>query len=375
MKKFIALITLCLSLGFTACGEEEQPTGNSGSANTSQESQEASKPAVIEAKPEVINASWDSGLIQINDTLVQLPMHLSDWLALGFDYNVWTITKDGTKEHLFAPDEHIKLELLVDCEPICITSDLKNTTDSYATAEECDPLIETLTIASKDVLMNKMFFPGNLTFDSSLKELEGAFGKPGEIEDSLTYSSFCNRYGVFTWYTNCGLYAWVDKNTQKISQIKIGKNIDSCKYDELISAEHNVVPSSWGTTPKPITFSWFPEYRTDDNLKNNIYSIVEYNGTKYMLTLESNLFQKNKKNDSYFDPVIFEEVDENGAIRRITSRNADHTYGLIYASDNFCYMGTFKYQNLTHVDEDADTLHKNFEEVAITLVRSIYVPD
>ena len=139
MKKFIiSIVTLCLIFSLTSCGNDaDKPITEQDletwtekefedallsleaadeSADAANQETAALAGGLFEAKQEIIDAAWDSGLVQINDKLIQLPIHLSEWVDLGLDYEVEYGNK--SKDFLFTQDERVMLELVVNGETL-----------------------------------------------------------------------------------------------------------------------------------------------------------------------------------------------------------------------------------------------------------------
>ena len=117
-KLLFAIAIMCLAFCMTACGDdrsskddvetrderddekddkkdsEKDSKKDSKESDDEEESKdgffdtEKEEEAIIkedgtyEAKQEIIGATWDSGLIQINDKILQYPFHLSEWTTV-----------------------------------------------------------------------------------------------------------------------------------------------------------------------------------------------------------------------------------------------------------------------------------------------------
>ncbi len=101
MKKLLlSIITLCMICSLSSCGDNEDKPKESDLDNWNEKDFEdalnaldsadkssgtpapaatASPEASYEAKQEIISASWDSGMVQIDDMLIRLPIRLNDW--------------------------------------------------------------------------------------------------------------------------------------------------------------------------------------------------------------------------------------------------------------------------------------------------------
>ena len=138
MKKFKLLVLgLCLALSLTACGSEEKTLSDYTEEELAELSDEEleelmeaemerleaeekeakedkedkksgkeSKKSAKSAEPmqEILDAQWYSGLIQIGDTLIELPIQFSELLDMGFEYELYAKEHEmdeRSKDYLF----------------------------------------------------------------------------------------------------------------------------------------------------------------------------------------------------------------------------------------------------------------------------------
>lgn len=231
MKKVLLLSILCLCLGTVACSKGSdtvtavKPEGGNNDVTTeanddattdtndgenNEPSQEEPTTSVedIVAKDEIVNASWDSGLVQINDTIIQLPANLSTFVDAGLDYEIWIRKSKKEKTYLIAPDEEVLLRVIVGGQMIT-NFQVKNETNDFLEMADINPSIASLIVTDKPVNA-VMFFAGGLTFGDSYKLIVEKLGTAKEITKNMTYV-----YGSID--SGLGMEVGVDKNNQSIN--------------------------------------------------------------------------------------------------------------------------------------------------------------
>lgn len=137
-KPYLVVAAVCLLFSLTSCGNDagkpitEQDLENltekeleeallamesaEQAANAANQEMSVTMGSSFEAKQEILDAAWDSGLVQIDDKLVQLPVHLSEWVDMGLDYEVDFGHK--SKDYLFTQNELVRAELTYNGETV-----------------------------------------------------------------------------------------------------------------------------------------------------------------------------------------------------------------------------------------------------------------
>lgn len=372
MKKLLlSLLTLCLIFSLVACGEKnEQNTDNGSTSADSQDSLKEKKAVKNPDEPsqEIIDASWDSGLIQVDGKLVQFPFTLSDWVAMGFDYDLGELNKD----YLYAQNQQGAVRLLVNGEEF-ITYQFIKTTEGFETIEAMNPLIGGTGLLFIPPTNFSVFVPGGLTLGDPYQKIEEALGKPREISNTMTYT-----YGELPLLSNrgfqYGLSFGVDRNVQAISTIQIGKNINACPIESLTNITFENVPNRQTSDTHNVSLSWLPESQepTDafsHNAQRGARSAISYNNQTYfaefIFSLTSQKYAKSNEYSSYGDS-LFDETDENGMRRRLyyTGQN----YLAVCSNDFFVLEAKLNLKNAMDASEDTYTVLKDF---AIDFTKSI----
>lgn len=252
MKKVLLFMSiLCLCLGTVACGKNtdavaaakpesgnndvtteanDDATTDTNDGENNEPSQEEPTTSVedIVAKDEIVNASWDSGLVQINDKIIQMPQNLNDLVDLGFDYEIWLGKRaEAEKSYLMAPGERVRLSVNINGTEI-YSQMITNETDDFILMSDINPLINDIGIGSKPEGI-AMYFPGGLTFGDSYKLITEKFGKANEVTSDMTY-----RYGEWSYVvyidgsvTGNAMEISCDKNEQCISGFRIVRSLES----------------------------------------------------------------------------------------------------------------------------------------------------
>lgn len=391
MKKLLlSILTLYLVFSLAACGEDTEKTSDKESEKKTEKASDDSKEDKddkdssgfldslkdktdkgnsLEPKQEIIDASWDSGLFQINDTLIQLPIRLSEWMELGFDYNPVTNSKD----YLYNCGEYMGFDLLVNNEKICTIFNIERTDEGYGTLEETDPLIESVTLSSVNILTNKVYAPGNLQFGQSFKTIEETFGKPLLIEDVGYYPNekMEYRYGYVGEHAKgpeYGLYVGASKSTQEIEYFSVGKSMDSCSYDELVPINLPYKTLLWSPDYTHKFVHESQDYSNDDRIR----SVFEYNGQYYVLELSSGVSYGTPR--IYYDEIIYEETDENGVFRGVYTVSQGRQIQLYCQFNDRYFSGYLTIENISYVAEDEAPVKEKLKDLLIEIVKSVQLP-
>lgn len=374
MKKLLLpVLALCMVLSLTSCGNNaDEPTTEQDLDNWSEKEFEEALSAMdsadessgaadqgtaglagssFEAKQEIIGAAWDSGLVQIDDKLIQLPVRLSEWVDLGLDYEIESGSK--SKDFLFTQNERVSLNLMYNGEQVGSLVFTKQT-ETPETVEAMNPSIE--KISKKNNPENiKMYFPGGLTFGDPYASIEDKLGKAGEVDGNMTY-----RYGqIGSSQTDMhyGMEVYVDRNSQTVSGFEIGKSIQESARQNLSVISFEDVPNTQTSDIHNVTLLWAPEYKQIPGIlvsERCADSVINDNGKKYYVSLSfSMLAQKYASPYDYIeygDPIL-DTTDQNGINRRVY--NAGQAYIVACSTDVHIFKATISFKNLSDASEDA----------------------
>ena len=373
MKKFILSVTvLCLILSFTACGNDaDKPMSEKELENLTEkeleeallalESAEESANAAqqgtaaavgsFEAKQEIIDAAWDSGLVQIDDKLVQLPVHLSEWVDMGLDYEVDFGHK--SRDYLFTQNELVRAELMYNGETVG-NINLTKKTETPEPLADMDPMIEVITMRRKPDNIT-MYFPGGLTFGDPYGSTEEKLGKATSINENLTYMyGWSGDSQSDTYY---GIRVYVDRNTQTLSGFEIGKSIQESNREDLTTISFENVSNRQTSDIHNVSLLWAPVYKQVQGILANdrcVDSILNDNGRKYYINLDFSMLAQKYANPydylAYGDPIL-DTTDENGINRKIY--NAGYAYIVVCSTDVHIFKATVKFSALSDPSEDA----------------------
>lgn len=376
MKKLIAsILTLCTVVCFTACGGEADKTiteadletwseqdfedalealesAEASVENSSEAANDTIQEVSYEATEEIINAKWDSGLIQINDQLIQLPLHLSDLLALGYDYQIDLDSKS----------------LVANGENICYFS-FQKTTEGSETLESNNPLIEKIDITT-DLKSNRIWVPGGLTIGDSYELIEEKLGKATEIQNGFTY-----KYGHLSYSVPdlCyGMQVIANQNTQQIVSITVGKSLNENSINDLTTITFQDVPNVQTSDSHNVSLLLPPIYKQIPGVlvaQRIIGTVLDYEGTNYYMNFDFSFLGEKYANPyeflEYGDP-IWETTVENGMTRKIY--NAGYAYIIICSTDVHRFKAVVTFKNLE--DASADSL-AIFQDLVINIANSV----
>lgn len=386
MKKLLlSILTLCLAFSLVACGEKTiteadietwsdedfekalEELDDSEEAIDETEETTTTEVATPVAKQEIIDAGWDSGLIQINDKLIRFPFSLSDWVALGFDYELVTKSKD----YLFAQNDRDMVRLLVNGEQFCCYSFTK-TTEGFETIDAINPIIEETGLLDAAPKNYSIFFPGGLTFGDPYQNIEEALGKPRELTNTMTYNY--GQLGFSKFGLKYGISIGVNRNEQTIGTFQIGKNLNACKMEELTTITFENVPNIQTSDLHNISLSWFSESQEPTELimlapQRGARSVFSYNNQTYFAEVvfgfRAQKYASSYDYLSYADP-LFDETDENGMRRRLYK--TDYDYLVVCSTDTFILEANLNLKNAMDASEDTYAVLQDF---AIEFTKSI----
>lgn len=389
MKRFIlSIFTICLIFSFTACGDNADKSVTESdletwtekdfedallaldSADTSSDTQNQNPTAgdFYEAKPEIISAAWDSGLIQINDTLIQLPIHLNEWVDKGLDYEVDYGKK--SKDYLFNSGDMVYYSLILNGDTISSLF-FKKETEGFETLEDMNPLIESIEVTwiwkPEHITM---YFPGGLTFDDPYDSIEKSLGKATNVGESLTYMYGIDEHSsTDIFYGTC---VHVNRDSQTISGFKVGKGLPENNREDLTIISFEDVPNIQTSDTHNVTLLWVPEYKQVPwglNADRSTCSVLNYNGQKYFVSLSFSMLAQKYANpyeyNKYGDPVL-DLTDESGMSR--TVYRADSSYIIVCSTDEHIFKASIAFENMTDSSEDALTA---LQDLVIEIANSV----
>lgn len=374
MKKlFISVVALCMIFSLSACENDEKESSakpkqevNSGSdtgADSSGVSSGGTKVQLtdltgpFEAKQEIIDAAWDSGLVQIDDKLIQLPLYLDEWVDLGLDYEVDAgYGKDSSKDYLFAQNDKVTLKLMYKGDNIGIMT-FRKETETPETVKDMNPLIEEISIRP---IIGKpenitVYFPGGLEVGDPYTSIEQKLGKATEIDQYMNYKY--GQIGSVSSDLYYGMNVSVDKNNQVISGIAIGKSVSECDREDLTTISFENVPNMQTTEVHNVSLLWASEYKQIPGmLKNerNVDSVLNVNGKKYYMSLSFHILASKYVSEyayiSYGDPIL-DVTDENGVNRKVYV--TDYAYEVVCSTDVHVFEASISCTDLSDPSENA----------------------
>lgn len=389
MKKFLlSIITLCMIFSLSSCGGNEDKPRESDLDNWSEKDFEdaldaldsadkasgTSAPAAAaipeasyEAKQEIISASWDSGLVQIDDMLVQLPIRLNDWVALGLDYELDLGQK--SKDYLFTQNESVSLNLTYKGTQLGLLIFTKES-EAPETVKDMNPLIEKISIRRKPESIT-MFFPGGLTFGDPYSSIEEKLGKAAEIDGNLTH-----KYGqIGSSQTDLyyGMDVWVNKDTQAVSSFDIGKSIQETDRKNLSTISFENVPNVQLTSDTHnVTLLWMPEYKQIPAMLKagrRVDGILNDNGKKYYMSLSFSMLAQKYANPyeyiAYGDPIL-DAADEKGINHKVY--NTGDAFMIVCTTDMHIFSATVSLKDLSDASGDALA---DLQELVIEIANSV----
>lgn len=345
-KKVLAVVSACMLVMLAACGNADskpEVEGNpdvtvnedvnvdmeqdaSGDAQQGDKQESADSEPVVEgpvvytAKQEILDAEWHSGMIQVNDKLIQLPVSLSELLAMGFDY----VVDDGdkNKDYLFADGERINYNLLLDGKEVC-TQYCQYVGDKLVTLEEIDPKVESISFNGIKKTELTFFLPGGVTLNDTMQAVEEKLGEP--LEMTPNKYNFVYTYGRPSKVNDqceIGVSVNVNRDSQTVTSFQISRNVIPSKYEDFSADKILSVKNIQSEDVHDVQVLLPEEYLhsgNDARLKN-CETVFEKDGAFYWLKLDfAGTLQKyfNQFELQASGTLLYEDMDESGVSRKV----------------------------------------------------------
>lgn len=403
MKKLVlSVIALCMIFSLASCGNDADKPGtkkdpdnwtekdfedalnaldSAAKSSATPVPEATADPALsFEAKQEIIDAAWDSGLVQIDDKLIQLPLRLSEWVDMGMDYEVEFGNK--SKDFLFTQNERVALNLTYNGEELGSLIFTKQT-ETPETVQQMNPLIEQIYKRDQSKKIT-IYFPGGLTFGEPDVSIEEKLGKAAEAAGYTTYAyGQSGAVGEYMSYQ----YGWfgstqtdmhynmevsVDRNTQTVSGFGIGKSIQESDRKNLSTLSFENVPNIQTSDIHNVTLLWASEYKQIPGIVRDercAGSVLNDNGKKYYMSLSFSMLAQKYANPyeyiSYGDPIL-DTTDENGINRKVY--NAGYAYIVVCSTDVHIFKATIELKDMS--DSSADALAA-LQDLVIEIANSV----
>lgn len=389
MKKLVfSFIVLCMIFSLASCGNDADKPGTKKDPDnwTEKDLEDALKamdsaakttgtpvpeatvvPASsLEAKQEIIDAAWDSGLVQIDDKLIQLPLRLSEWVDLGLDYEIDYGRK--SKDFLFTQNERVVLNLTYNGEDLGSLIFTKET-ETPETVQQMNPLIEKISKMRESENI-KIYSPGGLTIGDPYASIEEKLGKPTEIDGYMTYKY--GQVGSSQTDMHYGMEVHVNRNTQTVSGFEIGKSIQESDRKNLSTLSFENVPNIQTSDIHNVTLLWASEYKQIPGMVRDARradSVLNDNGKKYYMSLSFSMLAQKYANPyeytKYGDPIL-DTTDENGLNRKVY--NAGYAYIVVCSTDVHIFKATIELKDMS--DSSADALAA-LQDLVIEIANSV----
>ena len=360
-RKGFTIAILCMLVLLAACGR----TGNKANGD--------SKLGEYSASQEILEAEWYSGLIQINDKVIELPVSFNELLDMGFDYQIDKGRKN--KDYLFAQWETASYDLMLDGKKV-FSQSLYYEEEELATLEQINPEIEYISGSEEETEGIVFFLPGGLTLGDAMAEVEEKLGEADETETQYGILTYTYGVPIKSSYEACefGVYVEVDRNTQTVSEFRTAKNVAASKLEDFVELDmKNVIEDYTNFTVQVL----FPkEHLVYGNDVSTDYwsALVEIDGDVFELRLQPSVYTK-ENFDKFQDSnqrahvLLYEDTDKNGVVRKVYDGRGEYIFGEIY-----CFSGSYVLQarvNLTpYSNKDADVA-KAFEAYMVDLGKMI----
>lgn len=316
-------------------------------------------PVVYTAKQEILDAQWQSGMLQVNDKVIQLPMSLSELLAMGFDYKI-----DGgnkKKEYLFAGGEVISYTLLLEGEEICYLN-YWYTGDGLATLEEINPKVEAIDYLPLLGTSKLTFFlPGGVTLGDTMQAVEEKLGEPLQLNsNAYAFEYIYGRVNKGIDQCEVGVRVTVSRDTQTVANFKVVRNVEVSKYESFSADIIATVQNLQSDDAHEVRYL-FPEehiYFGDYTAETAAETVFEKDGEVYWLKLSfTGLLQRYLGNYELLTggTLLYEATDENGMSCRV------YDSGYIYCfKEPFVLKLIVNMEPLSKKDADVNALYQEY---------------
>lgn len=365
-KLLVLLIGTMLIISSTGCKQktvvetiQEQPETED---TTTEQAEEV---VVINPKQEILDADWDSGLFQIEDKLIQLPIKLSELVDLGFDY---MINGEPDSENKLIGDKIYSIQVLYKGEIVFSQAGIQGE-QGLNRITDLDPEITQLNFT--EMIHDKLtiFAPKGIRVGSDFSEIEKKYGKCRVIQ-GLTY---CYGTGMMVGNDlNYGLEIKVDDSTGTVSNFNANFDTIFSKKDRLGEMEYEIKTTT--DEPYKMKFNYVEDsvLKREGTMYESLYTVLKRKGNLYQITLPLNSFQRKELVSEL--PGKKEEIynQKNGAgIRCRVFYYTEDNYFQLYCTDGtVVYNPVIRIQNLTKEMNNEDILD-TFENLVIDIGKSI----
>lgn len=359
--------------------DTNESSSPAAATNTSSETSAEENMPVVATK-EILDADYCSGLIQIDKHLIQLPVTLNELLDMGFDCMVTTSSTGSVlnpssyndKMCLISPDESYNFAIVYNGE-IITSKTYVNKSQKIQTITEINPTIYYLEFFSDRNFATKVWLPGGITLGAHYSNIESIYGTPRYLDSThMRYhygvTSQQERTNGITLDTpNVGMIIEVDKATQTINYLEIGKSADFSTFD---SFTEKTLPISnlLDRYPKEFTTLIAPNYFTDKNIVP--YMLIEHEGQKYILWFMVQFTDNTTLLPNDLEP-LYSVIEENGTKRELQKRVlADNQYLFRVEIGDYALIGFIFTKDLSEPVEQFVT-DDRFLDKMIEIVDSI----
>lgn len=385
MKKvFLAIIGICMIVGYSACGSSEKNTDKESAPNErvqnveereketesveTESTQEAEEEGVTyKPKQEILDAKHDSGLIQVNDQLIKLPIYLSELIAMGFDYDLDNGSRQ--KDYRFAANDNICMNLILGEDIFFAMNESNPSEEDGLTIEEIDPLIKNIQVAAN--AKNIIYYPGGVIIGGSAQTMHDNLGEPFEVATDA-YGRTVYTYGD---YSTEGMMVYVIEESQTVSLMNIRKTEEYVfnKVENFAPVTFENIQNTQDLTVwHNITMLYAPDYVVPSNKPVQEWNAyVEADNEKFLMSFSCvTTLQKyyNPMKHNFHGEALYEETDENGVIRRLYF--AESCYMIECVTDEYVFDGYITFENRTNHDIDP---YEKFKNLAIDIAASVEI--
>ncbi len=257
-----------------------------------------------EPMKEIMDANALSGVIQIEDKIVRLPITLSEMMELGFYYE----NSNGNNNTLIQPGESFYISLYYNGEKLDYLVG-ENDKEETLTIEQINPKKEYFEFR-EEPKNSTIYFPKGIVYGDSEEVIEERLGF-GCVNNSHTYV-----YGNNDSIT-LGMNIVGNEETNKIEYVKIAKSFEPHILDEFTMINIDNVKDKLTDESYQLSFGCFPNYYNDDR---RVLTFFNDNDMIYKITIEYEIMDINESKEfaKMEEDIFFDETDEKG-IRRVVA--------------------------------------------------------
>lgn len=300
---------------------------------------------------EILTASWSSGMLQVEDKVIQLPVRLSQLMQMGFTYENWS---GYSKDYLISQNSCAYIVLCYNGVQVSMVTVYNHTDMPLVTVEQIDPLITEFNIYSSAGKLD-IYFPGGIKLGDHFTTIQQKLGAAREISPyDLTH-----RYGtkIDGSGVDLGVEFGVDKRTQVINSMSVKKEVNVTTLDQMTPIALLNIANEQSDTRHNMAFLFMPEYLEEKDGWRTVKSIVQVGTELYGIQFFCD-FEMTRYYGGRLGTPIYQQTDANGITHQVFYTGDQ--YYVVCIKGDYVFDGTITIKHFaTDSTANVDALFRN----------------